>query len=133
VKKLTLKGVPISINFFDLSGNHDFKLIRQDFYKDACGAVMVFDLDNRDGYQSLPSWEDEMKRCGVEMNRCRVVVCGNKSDQKSREVNQQEAQKWCKNRGYEYFETSASNGQNVTEAFESLFTHVLAQFQADKK
>lgn len=125
VKKLTIKGVPISINFFDLSGNEDYKLIRQDFYKDASGAIMVFDMDNRDSYTSLSQWEEEMKKFGVEMNRCKVVVCGNKADSKSREVNSKEAEKWCKARQYDYYETSANNGQNINEAFESLFTNVV--------
>jgi len=59
---------------------------------------MVFDLDNRDSYTSLSQWEDEMKKFGVETNRCKVVVCGNKTDAKSREVNSKEAEKWCKAR-----------------------------------
>lgn len=133
MKKLPLKGHNVAVNFFDLSGSDDYKLIRQDFYKDANGAIMVFDYDNRDSFLALKEWEDEMKRCGVEMNRIRVVLCGNKADAKGREVNAAEAQKWAKNRGYEFYETSASSGSNVNEAFESLFGHVLDVYIKDKK
>jgi hypothetical protein len=45
---------------------------------------MVFDLDNRDSFLNLSHWEDEMKRYGVEMNRIKVTVCGNKTDAKGR-------------------------------------------------
>jgi DnaJ family protein C protein 27 len=68
---------------------------------------MVFDLDNRDSYNSLVHWEEEMKKHGLDMNRVKIIVCGNKSDSKGREVNSKDAQKWAKNRGYDYFETSA--------------------------
>jgi GTPase SAR1 family protein len=92
-----------------MSGNEDYKLIRTEFYADACGVLMVFDLDNRDSFNSLVHWEDEMRKSGgVEMNRIKIVVCGNKADSKgSREVNSKDAQKWAKNKGWEYFETSA--------------------------
>jgi GTPase SAR1 family protein len=49
---------------------------------------MVFDLDNRDSFNSLVHWEDEMRKAsGIDMSRLKVVVCGNKCDTKgSREV-----------------------------------------------
>jgi hypothetical protein len=52
---------------------------------------MVFDLDNRDSYNSLIHWEDEMKKNGIDTTRVKVVVCGNKSDAKGREINSKEA------------------------------------------
>jgi len=133
VKKLDMHGHKICINFFDLSGNDEYKDIRADFYKDASGALMVFDVDNRDSYISLVQWEDEMKRHGCEMNRLKVVVCGNKCDSKGREVKEAEASRWAKQRGWEYFETSAAEGKNVTEAFEALFSSCVKQHIEDKK
>ncbi len=108
-------------------------MIRTNFYADASGVVMVFDLDNRDSFIALHHWEEEMKRNSVDTNRTKTIIMGNKSDSKSREVNTQEAQKWARTRGYDYFETSANSGSNVNEAFESLFGNVLTQFLQDKK
>lgn len=85
-----------------MSGNDDYKPIRTDFYSDASGVIMVFDVDNRDSYNSLIHWEDEMKKNGIDVTRVKVVVCGNKTDGKGREINSKEAQKWAKQRGYEY-------------------------------
>lgn len=121
VKKLKIKDHSIAINFFDLSGNDAYSEIRQEFYPDTSGVIMVFDVDNRDSYISLVHWEDEMKKCGVDMKRVKVILCGNKSDLKNREVQANEAQRWAKGRGYDYFETSANSGTNVTESFEHLF------------
>lgn len=94
---------------------------------------MVFDVDNRDSYISLVHWESEMKKFGVDMARAKIVVCGNKVDGKGREVSATEAQKWAKNRGYDYFETSAQAGTKVNQAFEVLFEKVFEQFVDDKK
>ena len=96
VKKLELLDHKVCINFFDLSGNDEYKMIRTEFYKDASGVIMVFDVDNRDSYISLVHWEEEMKRYGIDMTRVKVVVCGNKCDSKGREVKEQEAQRWAK-------------------------------------
>lgn len=94
---------------------------------------MVFDVDNRDSFNSLSHWEDEMRRFGIDMQRTKVILCGNKIDAKGREVNSKEAQNWAKKQGYEYFETSASSGSNVNECFESLFSGVVDIFNKDKK
>lgn len=133
VKKLDVLNYKVCINFFDLSGNDEYKGIRTDFYKDASGVIMVYDVDNRDSYISLVHWEEEMKRYGIDMTRTKVILCGNKADSKSREVKEAEAARWAKQRGWEYFETSASEGKNVTEAFESLFTLCTKQHIEDKK
>lgn len=133
VKKLDILNHKVCINFFDLSGNDEYKIIRTEFYKGSTGVVMVFDVENRDSYVSLVHWEEEMKRYGVEMNRIKVVVCANKSESKQREVKEAEASKWAKTRGFEYFETSAADGKNVNEAFEALFTCCVKQHIEDKK
>ena len=70
-----------------MSGNDEYKLIRTDFYQDVSGVLMVFDLDNRDSFNALVHWEEEMKKNGVDSNRAKVILCGNKSDSKGREVN----------------------------------------------
>jgi DnaJ homolog subfamily C member 27 len=80
VKKVNIKNNSISISFFDLSGNEDYKLVRTDFYEDTNGIVMVFDVDNKDSFNSLVHWEEEMKKHGVDMARVKTVVCGNKCD-----------------------------------------------------
>jgi len=130
---MSLDGAQISINFFDLSGNDDYKLIREEFYVDTEGVLMVYDIDNRDSYVNLVHWESEMRQNGIDPSQAQVVVCANKVDGRGREVSQAEGQKWCKSRGYTYYETSASTGSNVNEAFEALFIKVLDKFRENQK
>lgn len=129
VKRMNMDGETISINFFDLSGNDDYKYIREEFYEDTQGVLMVYDVDNRDSYVNMVHWESEMRQNGIDPSQLGVVVCANKIDSRGREVSTSEGQKWCKMRGYTYFETSASNGQNVSESFEALFQMVLDKFR----
>ena len=133
VKKMSLDGSQVSINFFDLSGNDDYKIIREEFYNDSEGIFMVYDVDNRDSFVNLSQWEAEMKRHGIDTNEVQVVVCANKVDGKGREVSTAEGQKWWKSRNYSYFETSANTGLKVSEAFEWLFLKVLENFRVNRK
>ena len=94
---------------------------------------MVYDVDNKDSFSSLVHWEEEMKKNGVDMARVKTVVCGNKCDTKGREVNLKDAQAWCSKRGYQHFETSASDDSNVKEAFETLFSLCLDQHLDDRR
>jgi DnaJ homolog subfamily C member 27 len=44
VKKVTVSGRKIAVNFFDLSGSSDYEEIRNPFYEDAQVILLIFDL-----------------------------------------------------------------------------------------
>eukprot|EP01016_Furgasonia_blochmanni_P019728 TRINITY_DN2201_c0_g1_i3.p1 TRINITY_DN2201_c0_g1~~TRINITY_DN2201_c0_g1_i3.p1 ORF type:complete len:218 (+),score=37.35 TRINITY_DN2201_c0_g1_i3:65-718(+) len=115
VKKLQIKNRKVAINFFDLSGDEDYALIRKDFYRNSQGVLLVFDLDNRDSFLNLAKWEKEMTENGIDLKRVMVTLVGNKADLKSRQVENGEVLKFAKSRGYEYYEASAANDKNIKE------------------
>jgi small GTP-binding protein len=74
----------MAINIFDLSGDDDYKRIREQFYKDAIGVIMVYDVNIKSTFDNLPRWEKEMEANGVDLSKCIVVVVGNKLDLKKK-------------------------------------------------
>lgn len=58
-----------------------------------------------------------MKNNGLNMKEAVIILLGNKCDTKSKEVDSSEAIALAKKKGYEYFPTSASTGENVNEVF----------------
>ena len=48
---------------------------------------------------------------------------------KTRVVSEEEGQRWAKDHGFLYFETSACSGSNVGTAFSKLFEHALARMK----
>ncbi len=133
VKRMQVKGYSVAVNFFDLSGCEDFRSIRSEFYADAQGCLLVYDINNRDSFAALPSWEAEMRSHGLDFSRLKVVLCANRADLKSREVSFDEAKKFASKRGYELFETSSSTGDNVAAAFEWLFHAVVNRVVEDRR
>jgi DnaJ family protein C protein 27 len=123
VKKIEMNDSVLAINIFDLSGDDDYKIVRKQYYADALGVLMVYDVNIKTTFDSLAKWEKEAESCGLDLSKCAVVVIGNKTDYKKekREVKADTAKEWAKSRGYLFFETSAKTSSNVAEAFKYIF------------
>lgn len=127
VTKVTVKGQDIKVNIFDMAGHPIFYEVRNEFYKDTQGAMLVYDVSDRASFESLESWLAEMKsEIGnpADMDNVVFVVCANKTD-KRRVVEETDGRLWAESKGYHYFETSAQTGEGVTEMFQVLFEGVL--------
>lgn len=98
----------------------EFFEIRNEFYKEAQGIVLVFDVSSRDTFDDLDSWISEATKFGVSINDIPVVLCANKID-KRRMVSEDEGRQYASTKGIRYFETSAMSGANVSEMFQDLF------------
>ena len=83
VKPVKLGGQSVRVNFWDLSGREEFFDVRNEFYKDTQGALLVFDVANRESFESLGSWLAEAKKFGLGAKGATpVIVVGNKVDKK---------------------------------------------------
>mmetsp|Transcript_43193 Transcript_43193/g.115542 ORF Transcript_43193/g.115542 Transcript_43193/m.115542 type:complete len:185 (-) Transcript_43193:772-1326(-) len=119
VKSVAMENQQMKVNFWDLAGGQEYFEVRNEFYKDAQGALLVFDVSSRESFEKLDAWLQESEKFGAK--DMTIVVCGNKADCKTREVKPKEAQTWASKNGYPFFETSANTGENVGEAFKALF------------
>jgi DnaJ family protein C protein 27 len=125
VKPVVVNGCDVRVNFWDMSGSPDFLEVRNEFYRDAQGAILVFDVTNSRSFAQLEHWHAEAVAHGAK-DLC-VAVCANKCDQAKRIVTEAEAQRWAKAKGFAYFETSAQSGHNVAQALESVFQLAFAK------
>ena len=125
VKPCDVDGKKVRVNFWDLSGRPEFFEIRNEFYKDTQGALLVFDASERSSFETLEDWLKEASKFGMPRD-LPVAVCANKVD-KPRKVSEAEGRQWAAQHKYDYFETSASSGANISEMFESVFRKALAK------
>lgn len=124
VKPVVVHGEDVRVNFWDLSGLPEFLEVRNEFYKDTQGALLVFDVSSRKSFEALESWLREAAKFGAGKFPC--VLCGNKVD-RARVVSEDDARAYARSKGFEYFETSACTGVNISDALHSLFQLVVAQ------
>ena len=114
----TFKDMKTSIlNIWDLSGHADFFEVRNEFYKDANGILLVYDITSRKTFDTLDVWLREGNRFGA--TSVYAAVCGNKADIGNKRVVQRaEAENWASSRRFDYFEVSAATGQGINDMFE---------------
>ncbi|KAG7377264.1 DnaJ sub C member 27 [Phytophthora pseudosyringae] len=122
VKPVMVNGAEVRVNFWDLSGLPEYLEVRNEFYKDTQGGILTFDVSSRKSFEALDSWLREAGKFGAGKFPC--ILCGNKID-RPRAVSEDEGRAYAHSKGFEYFETSACTGVNITEAFHSLFRTVV--------
>lgn len=129
-RQFSVDNAQFYAHFWDMSGDDSYFEVRNEFYGDTDGFLMVFDVTQRDSFTRLSQWVDEAKRYGADLSI--AVVCGNKADGGKTVVSNDEGQAFAKKLGIPYFDTSAKSGKNVSEAFMQLFRLILAKLKQRK-
>ncbi|XP_077990113.1 dnaJ homolog subfamily C member 27-like [Glandiceps talaboti] len=133
VTKVPIKDKDVKINIFDMAGHPIFFEVRNEFYKDSQGAILVYDVCERSSFDALEDWLSEMKQMvgdPTEMDKVVFCVCANKTDRRSiRVVDDVEGRLWADSKGFHYFETSAQTGEGIPDMFQTLFTGVVKAFE----
>ncbi|XP_038653151.1 dnaJ homolog subfamily C member 27, partial [Scyliorhinus canicula] len=81
VTKVQVRDREIRVNIFDMAGHPFFYEVRNEFYKDTQGVILAYDVGQKDSFDALESWLDEMKQeLGPHGNIENIVfvVCANK-------------------------------------------------------
>jgi len=127
-KRLHIDGRPVTISIWDTAGQERFHALGPIYYRDANGALLVYDITDADTFDRVKHWIKELK--SVVGDDIEVVVCGNKGDlERHRQVDHEAALAYCKAVGAEHFVTSAKLSKNVAEAFAAL-TRRMVEFRA---
>ena len=107
--------------------------VRNEFYKDAHGILMVFDVAKRHTFESLSRWLAEIElqlRTEFEVKPV-ILVCANKTELRQTNldnmVDDYEAKLWADVHGFSYCEASASTGQGVGDMFHTFFSQIVKQ------
>ena len=111
------ENIRIRLNIWDTARQEKTGNIFKKYYIDIYGAILVFDLTNKESFQNINKWLKELK----DNSPKDIVYCfvGNKSDlidekklkfEEIKELTQDNL----------YYEVSSKNGNNVSLAFEQL-------------
>ncbi len=107
--------VELTIN--DTTEEEKLGKFTKNYYKDAHGALLVFDLTNQQSFEKLKFWMEEINAYAPRD----IVLCivGNKSDLRADgKVKYEDAKDFAKDNLY--YEVSCKSGHNISLAFEQL-------------
>jgi len=106
----------IKLQLWDTAGQERFRSVTRSYYRGAAGALLVYDITNRQSFMNLSRWLADARALGSP-NLVAVLV-GNKCDrEEEREVEWAEASRWAAENDVHYIETSSLTGDNVESPF----------------
>lgn len=109
--------------FWDLGGQSDKLFVTEYYFLQALGAMVVFDLSNKESFKELDFWISKMRELSGDIP---FIIVGNKKDLESeREVSQSEIEEIGEKYSVKTFEASAKLNENVDKSFRWLSMEIL--------
>ena len=114
---LKIRGKIIRLKIWDTCGQEIYRSLISSFYRNSSLAIIVYAINNKQSFENLESWLDEIK-CQTHPN-LKIFLIGNKSDlENERVISKNEAEKLAKEYNFDLFmETSAKTGENAQLVF----------------
>lgn len=118
-KQVSWRGKRISVQLFDTVGQEKFRSVCSNYFRNADGVVLVYDVTHFDTFTKLTAWRTLIGQTAKQ--DIPILLVGNKTDLKEqRRVTVDEGQKTAQKYSYFFMETSALSNENdcVHKAFE---------------
>ncbi|CAF1499606.1 unnamed protein product [Rotaria sordida] len=125
IKQLEADGNRVKLAIWDTAGHERFRTLVPAYYRGAHGAILVYDVCNRNSFQQLDRWNAELDKFSTKLNIIKMLV-GNKIDlENNREVTRDEGAKFARKYSMLFIEVSARTRQGVQIAFEEFVQKIL--------
>jgi small GTP-binding protein len=127
-----LEGNEISLTLWDLGAQEFFRRYRKIYYTGAEAAFIVYDLTDRNSFEHIQNWYNELIEF-IEDKNIPVVLVGNKLDLVNERVISREKglelSRSLSLEGVSHIETSALSGENVNDAFKLIAYHYIMRLR----
>ena len=120
------------MDFWDTAGQERFRAVIQQYYYDSHAVLVVFDLTNPKSFSDLKYWVEQINN-NFDNNVIRFLL-GNKCDKtKEIKIKREDIEKFGKDFGFLYYETSAKMNTNLEECFIDLAKLIKERFWDTRK
>ena len=116
-------GGRLMTQIWDTAGQEKYKAICMHHYKNAVGAIIIYDITRLKTFENCENWMTDFKMQANE--KAKIVLFGNKldvveTDPNMRRVERSTAQEWATKHDLLFFEGSVMKNRNVYESIETL-------------
>jgi small GTP-binding protein len=113
----------IRLQIWDTAGQERFRAISRSYFRNAVGAILVYDLTSVASFDEVANWLAELH--SLALPNAHILLVGNKSDlEAKRQVGMNYVKEFADRNHLEALETSARSGKGVREAFARLALEV---------
>lgn len=122
----------VDMQIWDTSGEERFKTITRQYYRDAAGIVLVFDVTNEKSFTDITNWMDDINTSAK--RSVNIVLVGNKTDLiEKRCVSFERANRFAQENNIEYYESSAKTGHQVVDIYRRLAMNMVNTLELEEK
>ena len=127
-----INGEKIKVQFWDTAGQEQFRSMSSAYYKNAHGAIIVYDITDQDTFNNVFTWFKEVNTYSDTIPK--LLLLGNKLDlDDEREVNIDLGEDFANNRDMMFEEVSAleNNDKSLNKAIDTYLEKLLDSFDAE--
>ncbi|KYQ90319.1 Rab GTPase [Tieghemostelium lacteum] len=107
----------VKLEIWDTAGQESFRSITNNYYRGAHIALLIYDISNRQSFQYLGSWLEEISQ--MSSPDIVTILIGNKNDIVGRRVvTFEEGESFARDNNITFLETSAKDNRGVENVFQ---------------
>lgn len=114
----------IRVKIWDTAGQEQYKSLSKNFFRNADGVIIVYDVSNRRSFEKVAEWIKSIEDNVSSEKNIQKVIVGNKIDL-ARQVSTEEGNKLSQTYNIPFFEVSAKNSIGINEFMTSIITNVV--------
>ena len=112
-KNLRYHGQNIKLQIWDSAGQEKYKGLIPSYVRNSSIVFIVYDISSKNSFNNVSSWISFIKS----IENTKLILCGNKIDLTTREVQKNEGEKYAEKEGIPFFEVSAKTNDNIKLMF----------------
>jgi Ras-related protein Rab-11A len=116
-KSLPIKDKVVKMQVWDTAGQERYRAITSAYYRGALGAMLVYDIGNKETFDNLERWIKELRNNAGE--DIVIILLGNKIDL-DRAISREMATRFAETHRVDYLEVSAMLCEGINSAFEKM-------------
>ena len=115
--KIKINDTRMKLDIWDTCGQELYHSLISTYFKDSKIAILVYSIDNKESFEHLEKWMDDIKKNADK--DIRILLVGNKLDKiEDRVISSYEVEKFTDDHKIDnFFEASAKEGTNTKEIF----------------
>ncbi len=132
IKEIEIKGEKLKVEIWDTVGHEQYRTVNKIFIKNAQIALIVYDITNKDSFNHLNFWLQEIN----DNNSKKVICCvlSNKTDlYENQVVESEEGKNFAAEKKMKFFETSAKDYESIENVFFEICEDYLVQKKREEK
>ena len=129
-KSIEINGDNVDLMLWDLAGQDRYALVRQRFYSDTEGILMLYDITRMSSLKNIKKWYAEVSKF---TNQIPIILIGNKIDLlEKREVKNDDVNRFLEENNINVnlkIKTSAKDGVNTEKSFHFLVKMLMQKYR----